>query len=443
MRAVGLLVAVLFVVAPARVLAGNDDELPIGAEASMTGGAVTATIDSGPALYYAPAGLASVRENTLDASATALTLRRYLAPGIIETVNGASDDAAITEFVTVATSLVYVRNATERTRIAVGVFTPSASELTLRGRVEDSDGINDSRWLLVATESEKRYELIIGAAYAITSRLRVGGSFGGTYGGNRSIVQLFGTGGPTGTPSPEILLATASYRTSSFFGARFAISVQANPSDMVALGLTIRTPGLTFASLLSESSAGVFTLPGAPPVELESTHSDDYGWHADVYAPLEVRGGVAVRFEHGFLALDGSFYAPLAAAPAIQQDERRAGFNARIGGEIYVSDAIRVGAGAFTDRNASVRVARTGATHQDFYGGSFGLIYEKMRRLARSEDVERMHFTTSMAVRYAYGFGDTTQLYVDGYGGEMGADVNSIAFRTHDISFMIASGLRY
>lgn len=443
MRAAGCIVAVLFVCAPARVFAGNDDELPIGAEASMTGAAVTATIDSGPALYYAPAGLASVREDTLDASATALALRRYLAPGIIETSNGASDDAAITEFVTVATSLVYVRNATTRTRIAVGVFTPNARELTLRGRVTDNDGVHDSRWLLVATESAKRYELIIGAAYAITSRLRVGGSIGGTYGGNRSMVQLFGSGGPVGAPSPEILLATASYRTSSFFGARFTISVQANPSDRVALGLTIRTPGLTFASLLSESSAGVYTLPGAPPVELDPTHSDDFDWHADVYAPLEVRGGVALRFPHGHFAIDGSFYAPMASAPAIQQVERHAGWNARIGGEIYVSEAIRVGAGLFTDRSAAVRVARTGASQQDFYGGSFGLIYEKQRRLARSEDVERLHFTTSLAVRYAYGFGDTTQLYVDAYGGEMGADTNSIAFRTHDISFMIASGLRY
>ena len=36
--------------------AGNDDEIPIGSEASMTGAAVTAIVQDGAAGYYKPAG---------------------------------------------------------------------------------------------------------------------------------------------------------------------------------------------------------------------------------------------------------------------------------------------------------------------------------------------------------------------------------------------------
>ena len=55
--------------------AGNEDEILLGNDAALMGGAITATTADGSALWYNPAGLAASRLDAVDVSANAFTAR--------------------------------------------------------------------------------------------------------------------------------------------------------------------------------------------------------------------------------------------------------------------------------------------------------------------------------------------------------------------------------
>ena len=58
-----LALAAGFLLWAGRAAAGNDDQLPVGGEASIYGGAVIATVSDGAAGYHNPAGLAQSQRN--------------------------------------------------------------------------------------------------------------------------------------------------------------------------------------------------------------------------------------------------------------------------------------------------------------------------------------------------------------------------------------------
>ncbi len=74
-RAVATATALLTLSATHVAFAGNDDENLLGTEAALTGGAVTATVSDGSAVYYNPAGIAAGTQDKLDVSGSAYTAR--------------------------------------------------------------------------------------------------------------------------------------------------------------------------------------------------------------------------------------------------------------------------------------------------------------------------------------------------------------------------------
>jgi hypothetical protein len=95
-----LIVALLTVTAPRGALAGNDDGVLLGNDAALVGGAITAVVSDGSALWYNPAGVAHARSlDTLDVSASAFVLRRYHMAGLLTATDGGKEDASTTEVV--------------------------------------------------------------------------------------------------------------------------------------------------------------------------------------------------------------------------------------------------------------------------------------------------------------------------------------------------------
>src|SRR5262245_24565974 len=94
---------------PRAALAGNDDELLVGNQAAMLGGAVIATVNDSSATWYNPAGLGNVDRDQFDVSATAYTLRSYTVPKFLSTPSGAYANGSVTEFVVAPTQIAYVR----------------------------------------------------------------------------------------------------------------------------------------------------------------------------------------------------------------------------------------------------------------------------------------------------------------------------------------------
>jgi len=79
--------------------AGNDDEMLVGNRASMTSGAVSATVSDASATWYNPAGLAANSRSQIDVSTSAYTLRFYSVRRFLSTTRCASKAGGVTEFV--------------------------------------------------------------------------------------------------------------------------------------------------------------------------------------------------------------------------------------------------------------------------------------------------------------------------------------------------------
>jgi hypothetical protein len=68
-------VASLLLVASPTAQAGNDEGIPVGDEAALTGNTVAATVSDGSSLFYNPAGLAGAERDQVDVAATVTMLR--------------------------------------------------------------------------------------------------------------------------------------------------------------------------------------------------------------------------------------------------------------------------------------------------------------------------------------------------------------------------------
>src|SRR5262245_39643489 len=116
--------AVLLSLAAAPARAGNDEGVPLGDDAALTGNAVAAMVSDGSSLVYNPAGLARAARDQVDVSATATLLRFYAVPGLVADTAGRQADGNFTEFLSVPAAVSYVRPLDQRLRIGFGLFVP-------------------------------------------------------------------------------------------------------------------------------------------------------------------------------------------------------------------------------------------------------------------------------------------------------------------------------
>lgn len=121
--------SLLWLFGAARAHAANDDELFVGNQAAMLGGAISATVDDSSSAWYNPAGLGGAERDQVDVSATAYTLRNYHSPVFIESAGGRSSPAGVAEFVAVPAQVAFVRRLGPGLALGLGYLVPRATQL--------------------------------------------------------------------------------------------------------------------------------------------------------------------------------------------------------------------------------------------------------------------------------------------------------------------------
>src|SRR6187551_1275135 len=126
--------------------AGNDDEVLVGTDAVMTGGAVTAVAHDGSALWYNPAGLDALTTQQVDVSGTAYTLRVWEVPEYLEAPDGQTADGDTTEAVTVPSAITFVRQVSSKWSAGVGYFLSRWSDIRGHSEVDFPDAGGLASW---------------------------------------------------------------------------------------------------------------------------------------------------------------------------------------------------------------------------------------------------------------------------------------------------------
>lgn len=401
-------------------MAGNEDEFPVGPEAAMTGAAVTATTHDGASAFYNPAGMVGLKEPTLDATVSVYGLRRFDANDFLELEDGRSADASVNEIMVVPVATSYVRPFGRRFSLGGGVFVDKWSDATLRARIVD----RPPQALLTAAVREQRLNAVGGAAFALSPSLRFGVSLHVLY-TTASVSEQLAEG------EDGRNLSVAIFEDSTGLGVRVGSGLQWDVGAGVTLGLAMVTPAARVYSLVVRDESANITIAETNAFSGTGEDVDEVSFSTE--QPMRTRLGIAYAvLDGGWVSLDGDVMMPLVNEDLVI--DRGLEFNVRLGAKLPLTESFTLGLGAFTDRDPNNR------DPVDFYGGSAGITYDNQRHLAADEEDDHITFTTTIALRYAYGVGETGALRVSADGGLVNTTTELV---THEASAIVGGGVRF
>lgn len=401
---------------PAR--AGNDDEIPVGNQAAMTGGAVGATVADSSATWYNPAGLGAATRQQIDVSGTAYTLRSYAAPRFLSSAGGQSDSASVVEFVSAPAQVAYVRQLRPGLSVGLGYFVPQASNLVLRESLRLEQDGQRSAWQVALHTVRVQHTAALGLGLALARRVRLGFSLVGTYQDQTQSLSVVAVQGASDAAVAEQqrFLSSQVLGTGSWLGVEAGVGFQLELTPAWRLGLSARSArALVYQQLHVTGASGISVAGGAEePASILADIADPTIRGARFDIIRAGRLGLALAW----LSARGDWIALEAdVQPAIDAPEanirRRSVVNARLGAYYRYSDALALGAGLFTDRSPDRRTTDPISGYGHFYGASLGLEQTHWHRLAQGEAAEAMSFSTTLALRYAFSRGSLNDLSVD------------------------------
>lgn len=427
--------------------AGNDDEILLGNQAAMTGGAVTATVSDGGALSYNPAGLAAVDENKVDVSASAFTVRAIHLDGAIRSTSGETADLSFAELVTVPSTLSFIRPLTDDVRLGFGIFVRRAGDFTARQTLDVAEVDGTAEWIGLLSAASSSYVGIVATAWQPVPELRLGVSAQLLFESTSGTSQLAGGVRMPGGLNSRLFISASELFSRQSFGVRWSAGAQWEHRSGLHLGATLHTPSWVFLStarravlITGLAQSGAEVAPGFYGPSDTTVTTTGF----EPLDPFAVRVGAAWVGERGQVAADVDVRAAV--------DDRELGVdrgritNARVGGVLRVAPSVELGLGLFTDLNPHRRLS-FGQLGLDFYGATLGVQYANDYAVTDQEDGDRLTFSTHLAIRYAYGTGRAGALLVRPTTGALpddGGDAIALADASvHEITVHVGSGFRF
>jgi len=392
------LVPLLLALGPATALGGNEEAIPLGDDAALTGNTVAAMVNDGSSLFYNPAGLAGATRDQVDVGATATMVRIYTIPDLLRTDDGAAGDGSFTEFVSVPSAVSYIRTLGPSLRLGFGLFVPSSMSWT----IDVALATGSDTFHLSTTARQAIYYGVVGLGWQATPALRLGASISGIYVTQTGTAVAWagydqGAAGKWFYSLSQLFSVTA-------LGATVTVGAQWEPIVGLHVGLSLRAPSLLIAEAISGSILEGSATTGPPSVEFSATDVGQVRFGVHQALPLRARLGIAWAWGTSWVSIEGDIQ------PALDEVaigvELKTAWNLRAGGLLEVARQTWLGVGAFTDRSGERTPDSLINSSIDFYGVSVGIRMDHPHDLAPSERARSLVFSTTIALRYAYGAGE-------------------------------------
>lgn len=414
--------------------AGNDDGVLVGGQAAMTGGALTATVSDGSAIWFNPAGLVNARAQQIDIGANAFTLRLHSISNVMsspnQTVSGVAQELSV-----VPTAVSYARLLSMRTVVGVGLFVPYATDFQLREELQDQDS-----WVISRTQRAQNTYGGIGIAHKWLPGVDIGASLFGVY-RMQNTEQLF-SGGSVADQAAQFMTIT-NYAAKKSMAVEAGVGIQWMISPQLKWGFSVRSPSLQMfrseTSFLTNGSSS--TLNQSFSDRYDSSFKFNVGW----VAPPRFRTGIAWVLDRGWVAFDIDLQTAMDTTQVFYA--RKAVVNARLGGLWQLSSHFTFGAGLFTDRDASRNQFQGQHYPISFYGGAAGLTWRSRDFFMSGMETNAQNsveFSTTIGVRYAFGTGEFPSVSVPAtYTKPSDVVFGSSSIATNEFALNLASGIYF
>ncbi len=451
-----LAMAVAALLAARASRAGNDHTFPIGGRAAGMAGAYTAMAEEASVAWYNPAGLGFNERYSLDVSASAFFLQIVRIPELVRTTlpsGSHSDPFHVTSFQVVPTSLTYVYRigtpsgeAATAHSVSLSVFVPQSvkfsNSLTLdASEVEPQSGTPFDYHQRMHLQVERTvYHLGPSWGMRIGRSVAVGASLFATY---SLETQRAGFNLDLRSPSGQnYFFVNYGDLSATEIGFEPVVGAQVRlPGERLRLGLTIRLPGFRFLRSSQGSWLEAQALPAGQNNAYEEPSLDRTEWGFKMASPFRATVGAAWNEPGRFtVSADVDVVAPRRDDDAGVDDRFRV--NGRAGCEFLLGPRHAISAGVFSDVAPERSISGFAESRIHFVGGTVAFSFLSPYDVTGSEKTDRITFSTTLGLKYAFGFGDVMGLELDplALSGQTDRLVAKLV-RVHDISAMIGSSL--
>lgn len=450
------LLAVCAVFLPELCQAGNYFTFPMGGRAASMAGAYTALWQDAACTWYNPGCLGFNEHSSLSLSASAFFLEMIRARDLV-TVGLPSGwhggDYKADSFQVVPASLTYVLRLNESSdfshSLAFSVFVPVSDkhEGTLAlDTVEAAQGGQIAYHQKFALQIERtRYVLGPTWGMSLGRHVAIGASLFVTY--TRLLAQAgFEWDASTAEVAGNHVFTLSDMSFSGTeLGLRGAIGFQMRAlDDSLSFGLLVKTPELGFYS----DSRGTMRQAQASPTGDDITRprtafmsidTSKTSWEANQTGPLAFDAGAALRLGQVLLSADLDLRMPYhndymdESVPFVA--------NGRAGLQLALGTRYWLGAGVFTDLAGNKRLAEFADSRIHFVGMTAGFTFASPYKVVESSETDRITFVTTVAFRYAFGFGKVVGLSYDLRGDTGEPELPQVDARVHELSLILATSV--
>ncbi len=440
-----LFVAFLGTTRPAA--AQNEEPFLFGDQAALTGGAVVATAQDTAAIWYNPAGLGQNERGRIEISATAFTFRvRPIPDGLALDMPSARNQQSITssEIYVVPTAIGAARQIAKGLSVGLGLFTTEEDITNFTAAVDARDPTMNLDVSGALTGTVIRYHAGPSIGWQVSPRVRIGMSVFGVYEDLHQFRKLFANAQMNGAYTSTFLQRLVD-STTSRLGAEIVGGVQLDPGAGWLLGFTFRSPRLIFSesAATDNSTALISKGPGVPPVTFSAVdHTALYAEGTGFTRPPRFTGGAARSIGPVDVSAEGELV-PRNVGPV----DQRAVVNVRGGALWHAAERTQLGVGVFTDRSTAGPPVAFPDYRVDYYGLSLG--WKRLNTLhLRGEAASSLTFSTTIALRYALGFGQSTRIRFDfrdapTNGTVARVDGELVDILYHELSLYLGTGFEF
>jgi len=431
--------------------AGNYQTFFIGGRAAGMSGAYTAMSEEASVAWYNPAGLGFNRRSSLDASASAFYLKLLHVPDILVTSLPSGNYPSnfdVSSFQVVATSLSYVfrlgggdkalpaDDTGTQHSLAVSVFIPDSSTFSKSLLLDSTEGDVLYHQKLDVQQTNQTY--FLGPSYGIRigKNLALGASLYLTY----SLINY-----RAGFNLAVTLPSGASYfainggnLTVTELGGAVVLGAQYRLTPEFTLGLTVRPPTIRFY----QSPSGYWLALAAPEGGVNLYEETPFsgakkGFHQS--SPFRASLGASYVRQHSFaVSADLDVFTPFKDSDMAIDYKWVA--DGHVGAEIFFANRYAVTFGAFTDFSPQRLNKSFGDTRMDYLGGTVAISRLSLYDVTNSDATDRITFSSTIGLKYAYGFGKMMGLTFDPVAEESTRNTE-VSATAHDISIIIGSSV--
>ena len=121
-RWLGVVAGLAIGLTPTGVRAQNSDEVIAGSDVALTGGAVTANVQTGGAMWFNPAGVARLDARSVDLTGAVLKYTVLRAPGTLSLESGEQSPGTFSSVEAIPRALTFVASPRSNLRWGLGFF---------------------------------------------------------------------------------------------------------------------------------------------------------------------------------------------------------------------------------------------------------------------------------------------------------------------------------